>query len=119
MTLGGPRAASAQTLKLTIPGGVSVSGTAPTCNILQAPCVVYVNAGATVRLSVADTRMEAATSPSPGRFGGGTGPAAGCALSTCSFTMTADATVNLISAAGVPIVKLTMTSVGDGGGRFR
>ena len=115
-----PAAAAAQTLKLTIhTGGVLVAGTSTTCNALQTPCVVLVNAGATVRLSVADTRTEAATSPAPGRFVGGTGPAAACALSTCAFIMTADAEVSATSAAGMPVAKLTMTSAGDAGGRFR
>src|SRR3954468_1803596 len=82
--------ANAQTRNLTVNGAVdrlSIAGTPRQCSILQLPCVVTVNDGATVRISAADTNSSA--SAAPGNFSGGTGPAAGCALSTCTITMTA------------------------------
>src|SRR3954470_7222183 len=90
--------ASAQTLKLTVHVNVAgaagnvrvVSGAAGACHFLTANCTFFVNTGATVRLA-ADY---------PGRFSPGTGPAAVCALSTCSFTMTADADVTATFTAG-------------------
>jgi N-acetylneuraminic acid mutarotase len=104
--------ASAQTLKLTIHvGGAGivrvVSGAVGGCHFLTGQCTVYVNTGATVRLA-ADY---------PGRFSAGTGPAAACALSTCTFTMTAaaDVTATFTSGDG-PAATLTTTRTGDGGG---
>ena len=113
--------AGAQTLKLTIHisnSTVIVSGTRDQCAALTPTCIVYVNAGATVRLSAADASGNGGNpNASPGRFSGGTGPAAGCALSTCTFTMTADAEVNVGPGSG-PIATLTMTAAGDGHGRL-
>jgi Kelch motif len=115
-----PRA-DAQTRTLIIHGSgpLTISGTALQCNILQV-CGVAVNDGATVRLSAADASSEAnAGNGTPGNFSGGTGPAAGCALSTCTITMTADAEVTVGPAPGAPVVYLTMTAAGDGGGVLR
>src|SRR3954469_25188816 len=112
--------ANAQTRKLIVNGAVgklSIAGTPLQCSIVELSCVVTVNDGATVRISAAD--MSNPASATPGNFSGGTGPAAGCALSTCTITMTADAQVTIGSAPGVPVVILTMTAAGDGGGRLR
>ena len=91
--------ANAQTRRLTIHvnnAGASgvvrvITGAVGAC-FLNAQCTYDVNAGATVRLA-ADY---------PGRLSGGTGPAAACALSTCSFTMTADAGVRRSQPATAP-----------------
>jgi N-acetylneuraminic acid mutarotase len=102
--------ASAQTHTLTVHtnGGTVrvVSGAVGACHFLSVDCLFYVNTGATVRLAAA-----------PGRFSAGTGPAAACALSTCSFVMTADADVTATFTAGNgPTATLTTTRSGDGGG---
>src|SRR4051812_27539174 len=67
---------------------VAVSGAVGTCQFLTGTCAFTVNQGATVRLSAANG-TSASSQPTAGRFSG-TGPAAGCALSTCTFVMTAD-----------------------------
>src|SRR3954462_2744196 len=101
--------AQTQTLTVHLTGNRSkvtvVSGAVGACD-LNFDCILFVNRGATVRLVAAY----------PGRLSG-TGPAAGCALSTCSFTMTADAAVTDTSIEGDgPIATLTTTLAGDGTG---
>jgi hypothetical protein len=118
MTLAVPRVAAAQTVKLTIhvggntPGAVmTVSGGFGSCSTALGMCTIDVNAGATVRLAA-----TAAGSAQPGRFSGGTGPAAGCALSTCTFTMTsaADVTATFTSGDG-PVATLSVSYGGNTG----
>ena len=110
----GATSAGAQTVRLTVhtnylgAGGIVrvVSGAVGAC-FLNSECTYYVNQGAIVRLAA----------EYPGRFSGGTGPAAGCALSTCSFAMTADADVTATFTNGDgPSVTLTTTLAGDGTG---
>src|SRR5215471_8370021 len=109
-----PARAQAQVRKLTIhivvagtAGDVRVfSGAVTTCQFLTGTCVADVSNGATVRLA-ADF---------PGRLSR-TGPAAGCALSTCTFVMTADASVTATFTAGDgPMATLTTTLLGNGNG---
>lgn len=100
-----PADAQTRTLTVHVSGTVTVSGTAFTCTVLTPACLVYVNDGATIRLSAADATMN--PTPAPGNFFGGTGPAAGCALSTCAITMTADAEVS-VGPSALPVVKLTL-----------
>jgi N-acetylneuraminic acid mutarotase len=109
-----PRA-DAQTLTLTVHVTGDTSGTVRViaggfgvCTTLTPTCTVYVDTGATVRLSAAG--------PQPGRFSGGTGPAAACALSTCSFTMTSAADLNVAFTSGDgPVATITTTIGGNGG----
>jgi len=112
-----PRAAAAQTLKLTVhvtgntPGGVTmVSGGLGTCLSAAGTCTFDVDTGATVRIVATGQG-----SSQPGRFSGGTGPAAGCTLSTCSFTMTAaaDLTATFTSGDG-PVATMTVNGFGGG-----
>jgi N-acetylneuraminic acid mutarotase len=73
-------------------------------------CTYFIASGSAVRLS--------GNSPqTPGLFSGGTGPAASCGFSACSFTMTAAADVNVnFNPANGTIVSLTTTLSGDGRG---
>ncbi len=111
--------ASAQTRALMVhmnvagaTGNVRVSsgagGPAAACNPTgNNPCEVLVNQGASIEIA-ADY---------PGRLSAGSGPAASCALSTCRFTMTADADVTVTFTAGdTPFATVTTTLTGDGGG---
>src|SRR5690349_10604728 len=101
-------AAWAQTRTLTIhtnhvgaAGAVRiVSGALGACN--AGPCIYAVAAGATARLA-ADY---------PGRLSGGTGPAAGCGLSTCSFSMTADVEITAtFTPSDGPVATLATSAV--------
>lgn len=111
--------ASAQTLTLTVhvtsagAGGTLrvVSGTGgpmTSCTVGgNATCTVFLNQGANVRLAADNA----------GRLSFGTGPAAACELSTCSFTMTANADVTVTWTAGDgPAANVTTTLAGDGSG---
>src|SRR3954469_4626534 len=118
LIVGWAGAASAQTRTLTIratDAGGSFSGAARVVagalgSCADTTCTYVVNDGAAVRLA-ADY---------PGRFSAGTGPASACALSTCSFTMTADASVTAtFTAGGGPTATLTATVNGDGAGTIR
>ena len=99
-------ASSAQTLKLNVftggdtPGVVRLTaGATGTCASFS--CDFYVEAGATVRLSAVGIQ--------PGRFSSGSGPAAGCSRSTCSFVMTANADITATFTSGDgPVAALTI-----------
>jgi len=80
-------------------------GPVATCHSSGGSCVAYVNQGALVEV-VADF---------PGRLSAGTGPAAACMLSTCSFAMTADADVSATFTSGDgPAATVTTTVTGGG-----
>jgi N-acetylneuraminic acid mutarotase len=113
--------AAAQALPLTIHlsgssnGRVGVIPTGTLCDMTggsTSTCVVQIPAGEPVRVVA-----NAPQGQIPGLFSGGTGPAAACGFSACSFTMTAaaDLDVNFSSGNG-PFVDLTTNLVGDGRG---
>lgn len=113
--------AEAQTLKLTVhvagntPGTVTiVSGGFGSCTVALATCTFDANAGATVRITAAGRGFGGI---SPGRFSGGTGPAAGCSLSTCSFAMTAAAELTATFTSGdgpVAVLGINPGIIADG-----
>jgi N-acetylneuraminic acid mutarotase len=117
-----PAASSAVTLTIHVSGPsgrVFVSGLPggeiATCDVAQVTCtfdVVY------PYYFYSELRLAAAVpaGQTPGHFINGTGQAAGCSLSTCNVTMTADAEVTASFAPAGPIVTLTTTLSGDGGG---
>jgi len=123
LTLAVARGAAAQstfplTLHLsgTTSGRVSVmgSGGGALCDYTGGvtPCVVQITSGASVRVAA-----NAPAGQQPGLFSSGTGPAAACGFSGCTFTMTAAADLNVAWAAGNgTIATLTTTLIGDGKG---
>jgi hypothetical protein len=84
-----------------------------TCTPAAGPyCVFTVPQGAEVRMAAASPGGSV-----PGRFSEGTGVAAGCSLSTCSFTMSGggDVTATFDETDG-PTSTVTLTLTGDGTG---
>ena len=112
--------AAAQTFTLTVNVGGAADGTVaiigPGGGRCSTPavnqCTFEVPSGAAIRI--------AANTPVgmwPGRLSGGSGAAAGCALSTCGFTMNGPASVIATFTAGDgPIATLTTPLGGDGAG---
>jgi N-acetylneuraminic acid mutarotase len=116
-----PAASQAQTFTLTIQlqgpsnGRVGIIPTGTLCDIPGPACVVNIAAGAAVTI-VANTPIGSGV---PGAFGNGTGSAAGCAKTTCTFTITANSTVTAaFDPANGPFVNVTPTLAGDGQGEI-
>jgi N-acetylneuraminic acid mutarotase len=130
MALGVPRPAAAQTFTLTI--NLVNNSTVNHVNVMDAAtgsvlgrcltlsasfsCPLRINAGTSVRLAAVAT--GAGNGAVPARLSAGTGPAAACELSSCAFTMTANASVTATFIAdGSPMSSITTTIAGDALGR--
>ena len=112
--------AQAQTYDLTIhmvgphTGAVGVVPTGKVCSSDGAPgglldCTFAIPADAAIRISA-----NAPNASSPGVFSGGTNAAAGCAKSTCHFTMNADSEVTATFTPATPAFTMSFTLLGDG-----
>jgi len=84
-------------------------------------CPMVVAGGTEVRIIAVATTGIDGSGPIPSRLSAGTGPAAVCALSSCAFTMTADAavTVTINSSDASPMSSITTTIAGDAPGQLR
>src|SRR5262245_30343718 len=112
--------AAAQTSTLTLTVGGNPSGTVAVFGAGRGQCATPAATQCTYQIPTGTAVTIAANAPSgqtPGRLSNGSGPAAACALSTCSFTMTSAAAVTATFTTGDgPVASLTTMFAGDGRG---
>ena len=112
--------AAAQTATLTLTVGGNTSGTVAVIGAGGGLCMTPASTICTFQIPTGSTIRIVANAPAgqqPGRLSSGTGAAAGCALSTCTVTMTSAGSLTATFTTGDgPTANLTTSLGGDGTG---